>query len=249
MLTNATRQMCLSVLFFVSIYGTFSYAAGFDCKSKKLSSIEIMVCSDANLSELDSELNRVFKDMLSESFDRDRQQLLKEQHQWVTGTRDKCNQGNHDPVFCLFEAYRSRNAELANDYKEARTERMLESELPELSRRSGMTPEEIKETLNDCDSSQFNMNRCSYLYSTDFDITMDSVLENKLKLLPPACRDKLQTAQEKWKKDSNDDCSRQADDEAMGGSMRPLLANICMEANIKFRTAQLKSIKSCDKLP
>ncbi len=247
--TNAVRLIPLTILILALIPGTFSYAAGFNCKSKKLSSIENLICSDLDLSSLDDELNSAFKDMLSESSGQKRQQLRKEQHQWITNIRDKCDQDNPYPIHCLSEVYRSRNAKLANDYKEARTERMLNNELPELSRRSGMPSEEIKKILGDCDSYQFNMNRCSYLYFIDNDIAMDLVIENKLKHLPVVCHEKLLTAQTEWRKTAIDDCSKQADDAAMGGSMSPLLANMCMEANIKSRTAQLNSIESCDKLP
>lgn len=251
---NRVQMTPLAILPFVFICSSYSYAAGFDCKSKQLSSIEKLICSDENvpsrpndnLSKLDDALNRTFKDALLESNEQEKQQLLKEQHQWITEVRDKCIQNQ---VFCLIEAYRSRNAELADAYSEVRTTRMLENELTELSRRSGMSTVEIKEMLNNCDESQRSMNICSNLYSIHGEIAMDSALTKNLELLPPNCRDKLQAAQAKWREDSYNNCAKSANDINGQGSMTQLLVNLCIESDIKFRTAQLKSMKSCDNLP
>jgi uncharacterized protein len=246
MQNNSAKLTTLAILIFVSIYSSYSYAAGFNCKSKSLSSIEKLICSDENLSSLDDALNRAFKDSILESTEQEKQQLLKEQHQWVTEVRDKCIQNQ---VFCLTEAYRSRNAELTEAYSEARATKMLGSELPELSQRSGMDTKEIKGMLDNCDDSQFSINMCSHLYSIDAEIAMDSALAKKLESLPHNCRDKLQTTQAKWKEDLYNSCSKSADEVAEGGTMAPYLANKCVEASIKTRTAQLKSMKSCDNLP
>ncbi len=243
---NSIHLTFLITLLFAFTYSSFSHAAGFNCKSKKLSAIENLICSDSNLSALDEKLNRNFKDVLSEATDQEKEQFLEEQHQWVTDVRDKCNQNQ---LFCLTEAYRSRNAELETNFEEARTENMLNNELPELARRSSRSIEEIKEVLSNDDESQQSQNIRSYLYSIHTDIAMDSVLAKKLELLPPVCREKLQASQAKWKKDMLSYCSKEADEVAEGGSMAPLLGNICVNGSTKTRIAQLKLVKSCNNLP
>ena len=248
---NKPQSIILAVLFTASINSITANAVGFNCKNPELSATEKIICTNEDLSNLDDELNNTFKALLSESSEQERKNILKEQHQWITETREKCikEKNIEQQTSCLLEAYRSRNADLNSDYTEARSDNMLNKELPELSNRSGISAKEIKETLSACDSSQLNMNRCSGLFSLHIEIAMESALDEKLKSLPASCRDQLKAAQAKWKAELNDSCYESANESSGGGSMTATLANMCIESSMKTRVAQLRSIKSCNKLP
>jgi len=251
------KQITWVALAWLALVATAS-AAGFDCRSKSLSSTEEMICSDPDLSRLDDELNSSFKLALSESkTEQEKKILLDEQRQWITQVRDKCSEYSEPgPVYmeysrkvsCLTQAYGSRNGEFQISYEKARQERMLKYELAELSRRSSRTIEEIKEVLSNCDESQLNINVCSVLYSIDAELALESALAEKLESLPPNCRDKLQAAQAKWKEDTYSKCAKGADEAGEGGSMYASLANMCVESSLRSRAAKIRSLKSCDHL-
>ena len=123
---------------------------------------------------------------------------------------------------------------------------MLNEELPELSRRSGYSIEETKEVLGNCIENNLTMKMCSHLFSLRTRIAMDSALAKTLEILPPDCRDKLQTAQQKWEKNMQNQCEKEAHEEFGDGSYFTLSYNSCMELGIEARTSQLRTKKSCE---
>lgn len=228
---------------FAFMYNSLAYAAGFNCKSKKLSSIETHICSNSDLSRFDDLLNKIFKDALRELSETEKQQLMKEQQQWITEVRNKCSQ---DQFSCLSKAYNLRYSELTNIYSEAKKNRMLENDLPELSRRGGLSIEETKEVLNNCNETDRNMRICSNLFSLRIRIAMDTALTQKLKISSPDCRSKLQAAQKQWEENMQSQCEKEAQDEFGYGSDAILSYNVCMEHGIEARTIQIPAINSCE---
>jgi uncharacterized protein len=243
MQNNSKLLAFIVTMMFAFIYNSLANAAGFNCKSKNLSSIETYICSNSDLSRFDDSLNAIFKDALRESNKQGKQQLINEQRQWIMDVRNKCSENQFS---CLKKAYNSRYAELTNTYSKAMKNRMLDYELSELSRRSGYSNEEIKEVLGNCNKNNWSMKTCSYLFSLHFRVSMDSALAQKLEVLPLVCRDKLQSAQKQWEENMQSQCNKEAQEEFGDGSYTTLSYNSCMELGIKARTAQIQSIKSCE---
>lgn len=84
----------------------FAQAASFDC-SKANSFIEKQICSENQLSEIDSQLSVIYKIKLSEV--RDPDVLRAEQREWIKNTRNKCQDAS-----CIKQAYTERLETLKN---------------------------------------------------------------------------------------------------------------------------------------
>jgi uncharacterized protein len=86
------------LLFTMSLFG-----ASFDC-AKASSNIEKMICANPELSTLDDNLSKVFKEALKSTNDKD--QLKKEQFLWMK-ERDYCKEN-----VCVQKSYKNRISEL-----------------------------------------------------------------------------------------------------------------------------------------
>ncbi len=82
-----------------------AHAASFDC-AKAGTEIEKMICGDAELSELDSQLGQVY--VRSLAWSPDQEALQREQRSWLREVRDQC-----PSVPCLKVLYRQRLDEIA----------------------------------------------------------------------------------------------------------------------------------------
>jgi len=91
------------------------------------------------------------------------------------------------------------------------------------------------------------MNFCSFRTFVEADLAMGSVLAKKLEALS-LCHEMLQTSQANWEKNRYSKCKKEADGEAEGGSMRPMIFSACQAGATEQRTMQLRSIKSCDSI-
>ena len=89
----------LTFVFFA--YGSLLYAAGFDC-TKANTKVEVLICSNKGLSELDDQLGRLYSAIKNEN-----PNLLTEQKKWLTNVRGRCESED-----CLFHAYEDRVKEL-----------------------------------------------------------------------------------------------------------------------------------------
>lgn len=79
-----------------------SLAAAFDC-AKSHSNVEKMICADSSVSKQDSMLNRLYLWNLESATRVEKSQLISDQKEWMTGTRDVCTS-----VECLSRAYDAR---------------------------------------------------------------------------------------------------------------------------------------------
>lgn len=82
-------------------------AASFDC-TKASTKIEKLICGNNELSKLDEALSRIYQQALDRSIQAldpsiDRQQVIKEQREWLKNTRNICGD-----VECLKDAYKKR---------------------------------------------------------------------------------------------------------------------------------------------
>lgn len=105
------KLLTLILLLSVSLFG-----ASFDC-AKATTKVEKMICADPELSALDENLSKAFKEAMSAT--NDKEQLKKDQKIWQKIVRDKwCTEGRSDTYGikqkinshreCLVNAYRNR---------------------------------------------------------------------------------------------------------------------------------------------
>jgi uncharacterized protein YecT (DUF1311 family) len=89
------------------------------------------------------------------------------------------------------------------------------------------------------------MNMCSFRSFVEADLAMNLVVAQRAEALPPSCRETLDATQAKWAESRDRKCNKEADDEAEGGSMRPMIFTSCQAVATEERTVQLKSVTSC----
>lgn len=80
------------------------FAPSFDC-SKSTSTVNKIICSDRELSELDVELSAEYKSAIADQIDPNG--LIENQREWLKNTINDCQDKP-----CIVEAYRNRIAEL-----------------------------------------------------------------------------------------------------------------------------------------
>lgn len=95
-----------------------SHAAGFDCKRAR-TLVETTICADPELSRLDSEMNRLYRQIQAETAGVDGDTgrrvdpIAAEQKRWLDG-RNECRD-----VACLRGAYQQRIAQMRRDWPDA----------------------------------------------------------------------------------------------------------------------------------
>jgi uncharacterized protein YecT (DUF1311 family) len=231
------------LFFFLLIFlqGAVAHTAGFDCKSSSLTQVETMICADSNLSGNDSHLNSLFKKALTVSTEQEKAQLVEEQRRWLRDVRDNCSS-----TVCLQETQTRRLGSLADIYQERSQTRIPNDVLNELSHRSGFTVTELREVLSDCPNTQLSMNMCMFRSAVEADLKMAKELAKIQAKLPQTCHATLKATQSKWENDTDRRCNKAADDEAEGGSMRPMIFSGCRVETAEQRIIRLKSIRSCE---
>jgi len=119
----------------------------------------------------------------------------------------------------------------------------------ELSRRSHISQPELNELLSNCNRHQLSMNICAFRDFVAVDLEMQDVLADKLATLPNHCHSTLQEHQAAWEARRDKTCNKDADAEAEGGSMRPMVFSDCRTVATKARIALLKKVSSCKGIP
>lgn len=98
-----------------------SHAASFDCE-KAVSKIERLVCANAEVSDLDTELAKAYESAMSKLTADERNGLISEQRRWLQQSRNRCQQAT-----CLKHAYWERLARLET-YSRPRQPELSEAE-------------------------------------------------------------------------------------------------------------------------
>jgi uncharacterized protein len=104
----------ISFLFFLLTPSVLP-AQSFDCREARRAD-EVAICEDPDLAELDMQMSRIYFSLLNRSNRLDRDQLRREQMEWL-GDRQDCG----DDVDCLRRIYRERINELENEDAPDRT--------------------------------------------------------------------------------------------------------------------------------
>lgn len=117
--------------------------------------------------------------------------------------------------------------------------------IEELSRRSHIPAAELTEILQDCERYQRNMNICAFYSFVEVDLELQKLVEERLPKLPASCHAKFRKKQAEWEKRRDRKCSREADDEAEGGSMRPMIYSGCRTEATTSRIEYLQAVERC----
>jgi len=88
---------------------TTAQATSFDC-AKASTKVENLICGEAELSKLDDELSKAYRQALDQG--EDKQKVIKEQRQWLKESRNSCDASN-----CLKSVYQNRISELGRKPK------------------------------------------------------------------------------------------------------------------------------------
>jgi len=118
----------------------------------------------------------------------------------------------------------------------------------ELQRRSNIPVKELNELLKDCQNTQLSMNICSFRNFIKTDLEVKRIRREKLKSLPGSCRAKFLKQEDDWEQSRDKLCNKEADEEAEGGSMRPMIFTSCQAAVTEKRILKLKAITGCSSL-
>lgn len=145
-------------------------AASFNC-DKAQSKVEKLICSDAELSSIDNNLAKAYKDALAKRNSVEMEKLKSSQKYWLKHTRNVC-----DDLLCLKQAYSIRLSELVGS----------NSSLPSLSTTSSNQNEDFcksvekiissKEAIKATASRQVTMDEAAVLKSSGlafFDLPSD----------------------------------------------------------------------------
>lgn len=103
---GANMSKLILVIFGWLALGMPVQAASFDC-GKAASKVEKLICGDDDLSKLDDELGKAYKEALSKANEAQKQRLVTEQKHWLKQTRNICTDES-----CFKQAYSSRLAAL-----------------------------------------------------------------------------------------------------------------------------------------
>ena len=216
-----------------------AHAAAFDCKSPNLSEIETIICKDSKLSAQDDNLSSMFSNVLRVSNRQERASLRLEQKQWLDNIRNKCA-----TKMCILNAYMVQISNLQIQFQERWQSRISDVVLAELSSRSRIPQDEMRQLLSDCSGTQLQMNMCSFRGLVEADLDMRQVLARTMDSLPDSCRASLQAKQKQWETSRDRQCKKEVE-VAAGGSRSEGIFSSCQGAATEHRTELLRSVKSC----
>lgn len=148
-------------------------------------------------------------------------------------------------MYCMLGASWSVSAQVSG-YAESRPQ--AADVVSELSRRSHIPEAELNELLRDCNQHQLSMNICAARDFTAADLEFQNVLANKLATLPNQCHSTLKKNQKKWAATRDRKCTKEADAEAEGGSMRPMIYSVCRTEATSARVALLMKVSACKRI-
>jgi uncharacterized protein YecT (DUF1311 family) len=115
------------------------------------------------------------------------------------------------------------------------------SVVQELSRRTGMSVQELRGYLSHCEMTQLSMNICAFRDVVAADLQMQSLLQQMSLRRDQGGRTTLAKEQQNWLLQAKAKCNAAVDREVRQfGSMRPMVYGQCMSAATQKRITQLR---------
>lgn len=96
----------------------------------------------------------------------------------------------------------------------------------------------------DCNGTQSEMNECAASGYRQADAALNSVYQRLVARLTEPGRARLREAQRAWVAYRDEECDFMSSG-VEGGSVQPMIAAMCLEAETRSRTAALRSILVC----
>ncbi len=107
--------------------------------------------------------------------------------------------------------------------------------LDELAVRSQISVDELKELLNDCETTQRAMNVCAFYDAVEADLNLHRITEGKAAEMTETEAETYRATIADWRSETELACQIEADEEAAGGTMRPMLYSFCMTYELEER--------------
>ena len=126
-------------------------------------------------------------------------------------------------------------AENARDDDPGRIEQADDPVIVELARRSRVPAEALRGIVANCTLNQRNMNLCAFRDLVDVEQKLAWHVAHLSERLTVDERHALDLEQAAWAKDAEVRCNAEADDEAEGGSMRPMVFSGCLARETQAR--------------
>ncbi|ODT47495.1 lysozyme inhibitor LprI family protein [Devosia sp. 63-57] len=110
--------------------------------------------------------------------------------------------------------------------------------LDELSARSHVPVGELEDILADCETTQMAMNLCAFYDFVEADMNLEKIVQDNAegmsKTETKAYLDEIAA----WRSEAEGECNAAADEEAEGGSMRPMVYSYCMQEKLDQRATE-----------
>lgn len=116
--------------------------------------------------------------------------------------------------------------------------------LAELSQQSGVPASELSGLLSNCDANQTSLNFCAQRDQIAAERALRRVVADK-ELALPMCKDWIESKVTTWKRSRDSGCEKSASKDFGGGSMKPMVQAMCMQAETVKMTNRLKRLKRC----
>lgn len=107
--------------------------------------------------------------------------------------------------------------------------------LDELAVRSQISVDELKELLNDCETTQRAMNVCAFYDAVEADLNLRRITDGKAAEMTETEAETYRATIADWRSQTELACQIEADEEAAGGTMRPMLYSFCMTYELEER--------------
>ena len=115
----------------------------------------------------------------------------------------------------------------------ARADEVLDA----LSARSRIPVAQLQELLADCERTQRAMNICAFHSAVEADLDLQHLIESNAAQMTGSQADAYRADIAHWRSDTELSCQREADAQAAGGTMRPMVYSFCMTDALQDRAA------------
>ena len=116
--------------------------------------------------------------------------------------------------------------------------------LTELSQRSGIAESELGGLLANCDASQTSMNFCHWRDQIVAERGLNRAVADKVAQLPK-CSGAIESKLTAWRWSRDTGCEKSATKDYGGGSMKPMVQAMCMQAETLKMAKRVTRMRGC----
>ena len=119
--------------------------------------------------------------------------------------------------------------------------------MKELSRRTGLSRQDLQELTRDCNAHQQSMYFCAFRDFIAADLELQRAVSDKLAHESEQCRTVFDAKQTRWERARDRVCNQSARKEWGGGSMQPTAEVVCKTASTEARVREVNQRQICGK--